>query len=105
MFDCQTLFLKVALKSLLDNDNVCIKPVKIFLVQVAWVAQPAKHPTLDLNSGQDLIVHEFEAHVKLCTDSVESAWNSLFSSLTVLASVGSHCTAATAGGHHETDWG
>ena len=47
----------------------------------AWVAQLVKHPTLDFNSGQDLIVHESEPCARLCADSVESAWDSFSSSL------------------------
>ena len=36
-----------------------------------------KHLALDLSSGHDLTVHEFESHVGLCADSTESAWDSL----------------------------
>ena len=35
-----------------------------------------KHPTLDLGSGHDLTVFEFESHVGLCVDGVEPAWDS-----------------------------
>ena len=38
----------------------------------AWVAQSVKHPTLDFGSGHDLTVCEFEPHVGLCTDNVQS---------------------------------
>ena len=47
----------------------------------ACVAQLAKHPTLDFGSSQDLIVHEIKPQVGLCTDSVETAWDSLSPSL------------------------
>ena len=43
----------------------------------AWVAQPAKHPTLDFSSGHDITVCEFEPHVGLCANSTEPAWGSL----------------------------
>ena len=37
------------------------------------VAQWVKHWTLDLGSGHDLTVREFEPHNKLCADSTEPA--------------------------------
>ena len=40
-----------------------------------------KHPTLDFGSGHDLMVHGIEPHIGRYTDGVESAWNSLFPSL------------------------
>ena len=46
-----------------------------------WVAQLAKHPTLDLGSGHGLTVHETELCIRLCADSVEPAWDSLSPSL------------------------
>ena len=47
----------------------------------AWVSQSVKRPTLDLCSGHDLMVHEFEPHVRLCTASAEPPWDPLSSSL------------------------
>ena len=41
------------------------------------VAQSAKRPTLDFGSGHDLLVCELEPGVRLCTDSVVPAWDSL----------------------------
>ena len=41
------------------------------------VAQLVKRLTLDLGSGHDLTVRDFEPHIGLCTDSVEPAWESL----------------------------
>ena len=41
------------------------------------MAQLVKQPTLDFNSGHDLMVHEFEPRVGLCADSVEPAWDGL----------------------------
>ena len=41
------------------------------------MAQLVKHLTLDLVSGHDLIVHETEPQVRLCTDCVEPAWDAL----------------------------
>ena len=46
-----------------------------------WVVQLVKHLTLDFGSGHDLAVHEIEPCIGLCTDSVETAWDSLSSSL------------------------
>ena len=43
----------------------------------AWVAQSVKCPTLDLGSGHDLMVSEFEPRTGLCADSAEPAWDSL----------------------------
>ena len=42
-----------------------------------WVAQLVKRPILDFSSGHDLTVCEFEPHIRLFTDSVEPAWDSL----------------------------
>ena len=42
-----------------------------------WMAPSVKHLTLDFGSGHDLMVHEFEPRIELCTDSVEPAWDSL----------------------------
>ena len=39
------------------------------------VAQSVKHLTLGFSSGHDLEVHEFEPRIRLCTDSVEPAWD------------------------------
>ena len=47
----------------------------------AWVAQSVKGPALGSCSGHDLMVHEFEPCVRLCTDSVEPARDSLSVSL------------------------
>ena len=40
-------------------------------------AQSVECPTLDFGSGHDLIVPEFEAHIRLRADSAEPAWDSL----------------------------
>ena len=50
----------------------------------AWVAQLAKHLTLDFGSGHDLMVREFKPQTGLCADSVEPAWDSLSPSLSLL---------------------
>ena len=47
-----------------------------------WVTQSVKYPTLDFNSGHDLIFHDlmvgmFELCVRLCSDSVEPIWDVL----------------------------
>ena len=41
------------------------------------MAQLVKHLALDFGSGHDLIVHEFKPHIRIHTDSVEPAWDSL----------------------------
>ena len=52
----------------------------------AWVAHSVKRPTLDLGSGHDLMVHEFEPRVRLLTDIMEPAWDSLSPSLSLCPS-------------------
>ena len=47
----------------------------------AWVAQLVKCITLDCGSGLDLTVHEIELRIRLYTDSMEPAWDSLSPSL------------------------
>ena len=50
-----------------------------------WVAQLDKYLTLDLGSGHDLLVCEFEPHVGLCADSTEApARDSLSPSLSAI---------------------
>ena len=46
-------------------------------IRVTWVAQSVKCLTLNFGSGRDLVVHEIEPHLELCTDNVEPAWDSL----------------------------
>ena len=43
----------------------------------AWVAQSVKPPPLDVGSGHDLMVFEFQPHVGLCAVSTEPPWDSL----------------------------
>ena len=38
------------------------------------MVQSFKRLTLDLGSGHDLTVREFEPYIGLCTDSAEPAW-------------------------------
>ena len=47
------------------------------------MAQLVKRLTLDLGSGHDLAVREFEPCVGLCTDSTDRAWDSLSLSLSL----------------------
>ena len=47
----------------------------------AWVAQSVKRLTLGFGSGHDLTICGIEPCVRLCTDSSEPAWDSLFPSL------------------------
>ena len=42
------------------------------------MAQSVAHLTLDFGVGHDLTVSGFGPHVRLCTGSVEPAWDSLF---------------------------
>ena len=42
------------------------------------MAQSVKHLTLGFGSGHDLMVCGIEPHVRLCADSEEPAWDSLF---------------------------
>ena len=42
-----------------------------------WVAQLVKCLTPDFGSGLELMIREFEPHIRLCTDSVEPAWDSV----------------------------
>ena len=42
-----------------------------------WVAQLVKRLTLDFSSGHDLIVREFQPHIRLCIDSEEPVGDSL----------------------------
>ena len=41
------------------------------------MAQSVKHLSLDFGSGHDLMVHKIEPCLRLCSDGVETAWNSL----------------------------
>ena len=50
-----------------------IKFLKKVVSVGAWVAQSAKHPTLDFSSGHDLMVHESEPRNGLHADSTEPA--------------------------------
>ena len=56
-------------------------PVKMCTPQGTWMAQSVKHLTLDFNSGHDLMVCEFKAHIRLHADSTEPAWDLLSPSL------------------------
>ena len=38
-----------------------------------WMAQSVKCLTLGFGSGHDLMICEFQCHVKLCTDGVDPA--------------------------------
>ena len=40
-----------------------------------------RRPTLDFDSGHDLMVREFEPHIGFFTDSMELAWDSFSFSL------------------------
>ena len=50
-----------------------------------WVAQSVEHLTLDLSSGHGLTPHEIQLLIRLCAESAEPAWDSLFLSLSASA--------------------
>ena len=41
------------------------------------LAQSIEPLALDFGPGCDLVVHEFESHISLCTDGMEPAWDAL----------------------------
>ena len=45
------------------------------------VAQSVKHLTLDFSSGHDFMVRAIKPRIKLCADSAEPTWDSLFPSV------------------------
>ena len=47
----------------------------------AWVTQLIECLTPDFSSGHNLVIHGIELGVRLCVDSVETAWDSLLPSL------------------------
>ena len=51
--------------------------LKNFLLGGVWVAQLVKGQTPGCGLGHDLMVHEFEPHIELCTNSAEPAWDPL----------------------------
>ena len=57
--------------------SILIKPTTLG----AWVAESVKRLTLDLGSGHDLIVCEFEPRIGFCADGMEPAWDSVSPSL------------------------
>ena len=72
-----------ALGKNLENLNKLWAPVNNNGSGGTWVAQSGKHRTPDFSSGHDLMVHELKPHIGLCTDGVESAWDSLSLSLSL----------------------
>ena len=51
--------------------------LKTYICWGSWVAQSVKRQTLDFGSGHDLMVYEIEPHIRLCTERMEPAWDSL----------------------------
>ena len=47
------------------------------------MAPLVKRPTPGFGSGHDLMVREFESHIRLGADSAEPAWDSLSPSLSL----------------------
>ena len=54
---------------------------KVMDMRGTQVAQSVKPLSLGFGSGHDLVVHGIEPQVRLCTDSMEPAWDSLSLSL------------------------
>ena len=46
-------------------------------IKGTWVAQSVKHPTLDFDSGHELILHWIKPHAGLRADSTEPAWKEI----------------------------
>ena len=46
-----------------------------------WVVELVKQLTPDFGSGYDLTVRDIKPHIRLCADSAELTWDSLFPSL------------------------
>ena len=61
-----------------DGNKLCLKGQ---MERGSWVAPPVKRPALDLGSGCDLGVREFEPRVGLCADGSEPVWDSVSPSL------------------------
>ena len=57
--------------------------VKTEMNRGVWMARSVECLTLDFSSGHDLPVCEFKPCVRLCTDRVETAWDSLSFSLSL----------------------
>ena len=51
--------------------------LKTYIIGGTWVAQLVKNLILDFGSGHDLMVREFEPHIRFCADNAEPAWDSL----------------------------
>ena len=48
-----------------------------------WLSQLSVQLLINLSSGHDLTACEFEPHIRLCADSVESTWDSQSPSLSL----------------------
>ena len=66
---------------LLTLYGICVSCILLRLSGGAWVAQSVVCLTLGFRLGHDLTVLGFEPCIGLCTDSVESAWDSFSLSL------------------------
>ena len=79
-----TLSLRLCYGHILANTwcHCLVRGPSLTAVRSSLAAHPSvKHLTRDFSSGHDLMVGEFEPHVGLCTDCVESAWDCLSLSL------------------------
>ena len=63
------------------ENKVKMNPWRSLSMRDTWVAQSVRHPTLGFRSGHDLKVCETEPYIRLWTDSMEPAWDSLSPSL------------------------
>ena len=70
------------LRKLFDNP-VTVKDKYSLVFWGTWVVQSVEHSTLDFGSGPGLKVGEIKPSVRLCTDSVKPAWDSLSPPLSV----------------------
>ena len=74
----------ISLNGVMKNINTLCKNTRY--CGGTWVAQLAKHLTLDFSSDHDSMVCEFKPRIGLCVDSPEPAWDSLSLSLSLCPS-------------------
>ena len=55
------------------------------MIRVHFRVAQVKHPTLDFSPGRDLTAQGIEPHIRFYADSLETAWDSLFPSLSLLS--------------------
>ena len=63
-----------------STDLTITESVKLFRISHfwgSWVVESVEHLTPDFSSGHDLVLCGFEPRIRLCSDRVELAWDSL----------------------------